>query len=44
MVVVHLAFLADMTIQIGVPSIEVMRKSQFWWRTHEHPVHWFLMR
>ena len=33
MVVVHLAHLAHMIIQRGVPSVEVMRKSQFQWRT-----------
>ena len=42
-VVVHLACLAHMTVQRGVPSVGAMRKSQFWWRTHEHPVSWFLM-
>ena len=43
MVVVHMACLAHMTIQGGAPSVEVMRKSQFQWRNHEHLVCWFLM-
>ena len=43
-VVVHLPCLAHMTIQRGVPSAGAMRKSWFWWRTHEHPVHWLLMK
>ena len=41
---VHWAHIACMTIQRGVPSTGVMRKSQFWWRTHKHPVCWFFMR
>ena len=32
---------APTTIQRGVLSVGVMRKSQFWWRNHEHPVCWF---
>ena len=43
-VVVHLAHLACTTIQRWVPSVAAMRKSQFWWRTHEYLVHWFFMR
>ena len=44
LVVVHLSHLAQMIIQRGVPSVGAMRKSWVWWRTHEHPVCWFLMR
>ena len=40
-VMVHLACLACTTVQRWVPSVGVMRKSQFWWRTHECPVCWF---
>ena len=43
-VVVHLVCLACMIVQRGVLSVGAMRKSQFQWRTHECPVHWFLMR
>ena len=43
-VVVHLACLACTTIQRWVPSVRAMRKSQFWWRTHEHLVHWLFTR
>ena len=43
-VVVHLACLACTTILRWVPSVWVMKKSQFWWRIHEHLVHWFFMR
>ena len=43
-VVVHLACIAHTTIQRGVPSVGAIRKGQFWWRTHECPVLWFLMR
>ena len=43
-VLVHLACLACTTIQRWVPSVVVMRKSQFQWRTHECPVHWFSTR
>ena len=42
--VVHLAYLACTTIQRWDPSVRAMRKSQFWWRTHEHLVHWFFTR
>ena len=41
MVVVQLAQLVSTAIQIGIPSVEEMRKSQFCWRTYECPVHWF---
>ena len=43
-VMVHPACLSHTTIQRGLPLVGVMGKSQFWWRIHEHPVHWFFMR
>ena len=43
-VVPHQAPSAHMTIQRGVLFAGAMRKSQFWWRTYEHPVCWFFIR
>ena len=43
-VVAHLAHSVHMTVQRGVPFVGVMKKSQFQWRTHELPVHWFFKR
>ena len=42
-VVVHLVCSAQTPVHKGAPIMRVMR-SQFWWRTHEHLVHWFFMR
>ena len=43
-VLVHLVHLACTDIQRGVPSVGVIRKSQFWWRTHGCPACLFFMR
>ena len=42
-VAVHPAHSACMTIQRGVLSTGLLRKSWFQWRTHQCPVHWFFM-
>ena len=41
MVVAHLVCSAHTLVHKGVPIMGVMRRSWFWWRTHEHPVCWF---
>ena len=43
-VAVHLVHSAHTPEHKGAPIMEVMRKSQFQWRTHEYPVCWFFMR
>ena len=43
-VVVHLVCSAHTPEHKGAPITGVMRKSWFWWRTHEHPVCWFFTR
>ena len=44
LVMVHPAQLAHTIIQREVLFVGAMRKSQFQWRTPEHPVHWFFTR
>ena len=44
MVVAHLACSVHAPVHKGAPIMGVMRRSWFWWRTHEHLVCWFFMR
>ena len=43
-VVAHFVHSAHTPEHKGAPILWVMRRSQFWWRTCEHPVHWFFTR
>ena len=38
---VHLSHVWWLPIHKGMPTSDVMRRSQFWWRTHDHPC-WFI--
>ena len=38
---VHLSHVWELPIHKGMPISDTMRRSQFWWRTHDHP-HWFV--
>ena len=41
MELVHLSCVWQLPIHKGMPISDVMRRSWFWWRTHDH-LHWFI--
>ena len=44
LVVAHFVCSAHTPEHKGAPIMGVMRRSQFWWRTHEHSVCWFFIK
>ena len=38
---VHLSYVWQLPIHKGTPTSDMTRRSQFWWRTHDHPC-WFI--